>query len=140
MEQAFRRPFPANPVRLRLHALDCNPRNFLRKLAIPEPIEDRPRAKLMDKPINIGVRHLSIRSPIHVVDVDRIPMSDAATQFAPYGGVISPLTSQRSSQFCPSFHRKTWPLIKRELRSSAAIACISSSLSQSPLAARRFAV
>ena len=37
-----------------------------------------------------------------------------------HGGVISPFTSQRSSQDCPSFQRKTWPLISRQLRSMAA--------------------
>jgi hypothetical protein len=56
-----------------------------------------------------------------------------------YGGVISPFMSQRSSQVWPSFHRKTWPLIKRQLRSMAAMARISSSVSGSPTTPSRLA-
>ena len=56
------------------------------------------------------------------------------------GGVTSPLASQRSCQLCPSFHRKTWPLMRRQSRSIPAISRISSSVSGSSAAALRFAV
>src|ERR1700722_6203659 len=56
-----------------------------------------------------------------------------------YGGVISPFRSQRASQVWPSFQRNTWPLIKRQLRSTAAIERISSSVSGSDTTASRLA-
>src|SRR5271166_1873316 len=45
--------------------------------------------------------------------------------FPCYGGVITPFTSQRSSQDWLSFQRNTWPLIKRQLRSSFSMVSIS---------------
>ena len=56
-----------------------------------------------------------------------------------YAGVISPSISHRSSHVCPSFHKKTCPLIRRQFLSIWAIAAISSSVSGSVTAARRFA-
>ena len=56
-----------------------------------------------------------------------------------YGGVMVPSRSQRSSHRWPAFHRKTWPLISRQLRSMAAIAAMSASVSGSPAAASRLA-
>ena len=43
-----------------------------------------------------------------------------------YGGVIWPFTSHRPSQVWSSFHKKTWPLIRRLPLSILAISCISS--------------
>ncbi len=53
------------------------------------------------------------------------------------GGVISPVGSQRSSQFWPSFHRNTCPLISRQFRSIAAIALMSCSVSGASVTALR---
>jgi len=52
---------------------------------------------------------------------------------------IRPSMSHRSSQPCPSRHRNTWPLMSRQLRSIPSIAFMSSSVSGSATAARRFA-
>ncbi len=54
------RTFAANAVRLQLHALAYNLGNFLRTLAIPEPIRDWSLTSLKEKLIKIGakvVRH-----------------------------------------------------------------------------------
>jgi hypothetical protein len=55
-----------------------------------------------------------------------------------YGGVTSPFVSQSASQVWPSFQRKTWPLIRRQLRSMAAIARISSPVKGSDVTHSRF--
>ena len=52
--------FSANAVRLQLHALAYNLGNFMRTLAIPEPIKDWSLTSLKEKLINTGakvVRH-----------------------------------------------------------------------------------
>ena len=50
------RSFAANAVRLQLHALACNPGNFLRTPAAPEPIKDWSMATLRKKLIKIGAK------------------------------------------------------------------------------------
>src|SRR5664279_1517090 len=57
--------------------------------------------------------------------------SKRAGSFSNHGGVISPFMSQRSCHDCPSFHRNTWPLISRQLRSMVPMASISSSVNGS---------
>lgn len=51
--------FNANVVRLQLHALAYNLGNFLRTLAIPEPIADWSLTTLREKLIKIGARVIS---------------------------------------------------------------------------------
>jgi hypothetical protein len=53
------RTFAANAVRLQLHALAYNLGNFLRTLAIPEPIKDWSLTSLKEKPIKIGAKVVS---------------------------------------------------------------------------------
>jgi hypothetical protein len=53
------RTFPANAVRLRLHALAYNLANFLRTLATPEPMSDWSLTTLKDKLIKIGAKVVS---------------------------------------------------------------------------------
>jgi hypothetical protein len=50
------RSFSANAVRLQLHALAYNLGNFLRTLAMPEPIKDWSLTTLKDKLIKIGAK------------------------------------------------------------------------------------
>ena len=49
----------ANAVRLQLHALAYNLRNFLRTLATPNPIQDWSLTSLREKLIKIGARIIS---------------------------------------------------------------------------------
>jgi hypothetical protein len=51
--------FTANAVRLQLHALTYNLGNFLRTLAMPEPIKDWSLTSLKDKLIKIGAKVVS---------------------------------------------------------------------------------
>jgi hypothetical protein len=53
------RSFAANAVRLQLHALASNLGNFLRTLAMPEPIKDWLLTILKDKLIKIGAKIVS---------------------------------------------------------------------------------
>jgi hypothetical protein len=53
------RSFPANAVRLQLHALPYNLGNFLRTLARPEPIRDWLLTSLKEKLIKIGAKNIS---------------------------------------------------------------------------------
>jgi Transposase DDE domain group 1 len=53
------RPFAANAVRLQLHALAYNLGNFLRTLAMPEPIKDWSLTSLKEKLIKIGAKIVS---------------------------------------------------------------------------------
>jgi hypothetical protein len=53
------RSFAANAVRLQLHALAYNLGNFLRTLAMPEPIKDWSLTTLKDKLIKIGAKVVS---------------------------------------------------------------------------------
>src|SRR5215471_9143279 len=46
--------------------------------------------------------------------------------------LITPSRSQRSSQLCPAFHKNTWPLMRRQFRSTPAMARISSAVSGAP--------
>ena len=50
------RSFAAIVVRLQLHALACNPGDFLRTPATPEPIKDWSLTSLKGKPIEIGAK------------------------------------------------------------------------------------
>jgi hypothetical protein len=53
------RPFAANAVRLQLHALAYNLGNFLRTLAMPEPIKDWLLTSLKERLIKIGAKLVS---------------------------------------------------------------------------------
>ena len=53
------RSFTANAVRLQLHALAYNLGNFLRTLAIPEPIKNWSLTSLKEKLIKIGAKVVS---------------------------------------------------------------------------------
>ena len=53
------RSFAANAVRLQLHALAYNLGNFLRTLAMPEPIKDWSLTSLKEKLIKIGAKLVS---------------------------------------------------------------------------------
>jgi hypothetical protein len=53
------RTFAANAVRLQLHALAYNLGNFLRTLAMPEPIRDWSFTSLREKLIKIGAKVVS---------------------------------------------------------------------------------
>jgi len=53
------RSFPANAVRLQLHALAYNLGNLLRTLATPEPIRDWLLTNLKEKLIKIGAKNIS---------------------------------------------------------------------------------
>ena len=53
------RTFPANVVRLQLHALAYNLGNFLRTLATPESIKDWSLTSLREKLIKIGAKVVS---------------------------------------------------------------------------------
>ena len=53
------RTFAANAVRLQLHALAYNLGNFMRTLAMPEPIKDWSLTSLKEKLIKIGARVVS---------------------------------------------------------------------------------
>src|SRR5215472_2339547 len=53
------RSFPANAVRLQLDALAYNLGNFMRTLAIPEPIKDWSLTSLKEKLIKIGAKIVS---------------------------------------------------------------------------------
>jgi hypothetical protein len=58
------RSFAANAVRLQLHALAYNLGNFLRTLAMPEPIKDWSLTSLKEKLIKIGaVEATDVMSP-----------------------------------------------------------------------------
>ena len=54
-----RRSFAANAVRLQLHALAYNLGNFLRTLAMPEPIKDWSLTSLKERLIKIGAKVVS---------------------------------------------------------------------------------
>src|SRR5271163_294240 len=53
------RTFAANAVRLQLHALAYNLGNFMRTLAIPDPIKDWSLTSLKEKLIKIGAKVIS---------------------------------------------------------------------------------
>ena len=53
------RTFPANAMRLRLHALADNLGNSLRTLPMPEPIKDWSLTSLKEKLIKIGAKVVS---------------------------------------------------------------------------------
>ena len=48
--------FPANAVRLQLHALAYNPANFLRTLALPGEVERWSLTSLREKVVKIGAK------------------------------------------------------------------------------------
>ncbi len=84
------RTFAANAVRLQLHALAYNLRNFLRTLATPKPIKHWSLTSLREKLIKVGARLVSharyVAFQMAEVAVRRDPATDRRTPAAATSG------------------------------------------------------